>query len=180
MTTVPVGPVRVAGAPQRPGDHVDLVVPVGGLLQPEPVRLSLLVVLPDMPGVDPAWSPAAVSVPPAVALRWTALGPDGSETAVAVDDTTGGLRRSGLLGLTWPGVWDALGAEGCRLRATVVDGSYTEPVRIVAAYPNAVLAENRVPAHADVTGPVRSLLTMPWCRVQLGGTAGRCWRAPVT
>ena len=47
-------------------------------------------------------------------------------------DDTGGLRRSGLVRVAWPAVWNRVGGDRCRLRATVVAGGYTEPVRVLS------------------------------------------------
>ena len=143
VAVLPVGAFTVTGRMHTPGDTLELAHDYAG---PRIAggRLSLLVDVTAAPGVAPAWSPDAHDVSPAGMLRWTAVGPDGSEAVVAVADGTGGLRRAGLLGVDWPAPWNALGAGPCRLRATLVRGRFTEPVRVRGVHANAVPAAHRV------------------------------------
>src|SRR6185312_616216 len=94
------------------------------------LTVSLLVDVAAAPGVAPSWAAAAAGAPPPATLTWTAVGPDESEAAVAVTDETGGFRRSGLLRLPWPAVWNTVGAAPCRLRARAVRASLTEPATV--------------------------------------------------
>lgn len=172
VTVLPVGPFEAAGRLFGVGDRLELTHRHQG--QPlASATLSLLLDLAAAPGVPPSWSPEAVEVPPPATLRWTAVGPDGSESPVAVTDTTGGLRRSGLLRLEWPVVWDTPGSDHCRLRVEVVGGGYPDPVRVLGVHPNAVPAEHRVSQTRDVTDQLAALPPLPGGRVRLPGTANR-------
>ena len=177
VTVLPVGPLTVSGRLGAVGDTLELA---HGHVGPSLVgsRLSVLVDVAAAPGVEPAWSPEAATVAPAGALRWTAVGRDGSEAEVAVDDSTGGFRRSGLLRLDWPRVWDALGGQPCRLRATLTSGRLTEAVVVRGAYANAATASDRVAEVDDVTGQLGGLLPLPGQRLRVDGTAGRLLDGP--
>src|SRR5262249_44233690 len=87
-------------------------------------------------------------------------------------DGTGGLRRSGLIRLAWPAVWNRVGGNGFRLRATVRDGFFTESVRVVAAHPNAVVARHLLAAEMGVSDQLARLLVLPYQRLVLPATAG--------
>jgi hypothetical protein len=177
VTVLPMGPVEVGGRLLAAGDQLELAHDrLGPQLAGRPV--SLLVDLPGAPGVAPEWSRAAVAVPPAAELRWTAVGPDGTGTAVTVADGTGGFRRSGLLRLAWPEVWDRLGGGRCRLRARAVRGGWTEAVAVRGVYPNAVRATHRQPRQVDVSAQLRALLPLPGQRLRLPGTAGALLDGP--
>lgn len=172
LTVLPLGPFEAEGRLFGVGDRLELTHRHQG----PPIAsatLSLLLDLAAAPGVPPSWSPGAVEVPPPATLRWTAAGPDGSESPVTVADTTGGLRRSGLLRLEWPAVWNTPGGDRCRLRVEVVSGGYPDPVRVLGVHPNAVPAEDRVPQTRDVTGQIAGLPPLPGSRVRLPGTASR-------
>jgi hypothetical protein len=167
VTVLPLGEVAVQGGMRSAGDRVDL-----SFASPGPrlaSRLSLLVVVDAAPGVAPAWSRSAADVPPPAELRWTAVGPDGRESAVAVDDTTGGFRRSGLLHLDWPEAWNVVGPGACRLRATALRGRYTEAVRFDGVFPNAARASHRVVRDLDVTDQARRFLALPAQRLRIPG-----------
>lgn len=103
LTVQPVSAVET-------GDGLELALRLDG---PGEGELSLLVELAAAPRVAPAWSADAVDVQPAARLRWEAIGPAGTVATVEVADTTGALRRSGLLRLAWPAVWDKP-APSCR------------------------------------------------------------------
>jgi hypothetical protein len=177
VTVLPMGPVEVGGRLLAAGDQLELAHDhLGPRLAGRPV--SLLVDLSEAPGVAPQWSRAAVEVPPAAELSWTAVGPDGTEAAVAVTDGTGGFRQSGLLRLAWPEVWDRLGGGRCRLRVRAVRGGWTEAVAVRGVYPNAVRATHRQPRQVDVSAQLQALLPLPGQRLQLPGTAGAVLDGP--
>jgi predicted phage baseplate assembly protein len=136
-------------------------------------ELSLLVEVKAAPGVPPSWHRDAVDVELPAVLRWEAVGPGGSAATVTVSDATGALRRSGLVTLPWPAVWDEPGGAKPRLRAIATAASYTEAVEIVAVAPNAVVARHREPRTADVSDQVDAALPLPDQLVTLAGTAGR-------
>lgn len=165
----PVAGVRVSGRMQAEGDVLELALDGTGAAAGGTV-LSLLVEIDAAPGVAPAWLPGAADAPPPAELAWTAVGPDGASEPVAVTDTTGALRRSGLLRLAWPDVFVHTGSEPRRLRAAARKASYTEPVRIVAVSANAAVARQRVPASANVD--LRGLLPLPGQVVVVPGAAG--------
>jgi hypothetical protein len=171
LVVQPVSEIAVSGTLQRPGDAIDLALRTSG--PAAAATLSLLVEIMAAPGVEPSWSPAAAEVEPPAELRWEAIGPAGTVARVDVDDRTGALRRSGLLSLTWPSVWDEPGPDAPRLRVTAVRASYTESVRIVAVSANAVVARHRVPQTADVSPQVSAFLPLPGQLVDLPGAAGR-------
>jgi predicted phage baseplate assembly protein len=83
------------------------------------------------------------------------------------------LRRSGILRLAWPAVWDRPGAGPRRLRATAVSASYTEPVRILAVHPNAAVARHRVAQTADVSDQLGGFLPLPGQLLRVPDAAGR-------
>jgi hypothetical protein len=177
VTVLPVGAVDVTGRMLAAGDRLELAHDYAGPRITRK-RLSLLVDVAAAPGVAPAWSPDAASVPPAGELRWTAVGRDGSESAVVVDDSTGGLRRAGLVHLDWPEVWNALGGEPCRLRATMTQGRFTEAVRINGAYANSAVASDRVAQVADLSGQLGGLLPLPSQQLRVDGAAGQLLDGP--
>jgi predicted phage baseplate assembly protein len=172
VSVAPVSAVQASGRLLEAGDALELVLGIEGAAAPAS-ELSLLVEVDAAPGVEPAWHPDAVDVEPPALLRWEAVGPGGTASAVQVADTTGALRRSGLLALAWPAVWDEPGTEAPRLRAIATAASYTEPVRVVAVGPNAVIARHRVPASADVSDQLRGFLALPGQLVRLPGAAGQ-------
>jgi hypothetical protein len=155
----PVTGVRAAGRLLLSGDELELTLASDVATAVGGGELSLLVELVAAPGVVPAWRPepdtgvhppAPLRVHPPAQLRWDAVGPDGTQAPVEMRlDTTGGLRRSGILHLPWPEVWNRPGSNPRRLRATAVSASYTEPVRILAVHPNAAIARQRVPGHLN-------------------------------
>lgn len=171
VTVLPVGTVEVVGRLLRPGDVVEFAHSYAGP-RISAGRLSLLVDIDAAPGVAPAWGEAAVDVPPPAELVWTAVGPDGTEAAIGVEDGTGGLRRSGLLRLDWPPVWNAVGAGPCRLRATARQASYTEPPQIRGVHPNAAAASHLLRRTAQIGDQVGGLAPLPGQRLVLAGTAG--------
>jgi hypothetical protein len=169
---MPVTAVRAAGRLLRAGDALelelegDLATPGGG------GELSVLVEVAAPPGVGDAWrGGAATGVQPPAELRWEAVGPDGTVAAATVRDSTGALRRSGILHVTWPDAWDATGSAPRRLRATAVSASYTEPVHVLAVHPNAAVARHRV-AFDDpgLDGQLAGLLPLPGQRLRIPGT----------
>jgi hypothetical protein len=175
VSVQPVTTVEVSGRLLKAGDVLELAMasPTAGTSPAVGAELSLLVEVAAAPGVSPAWHPDAVDVKPPAALRWEAVGPGGTSTAVQVKDTTGALRRSGLLQLPWAAVWNEPGGEPRRLRAVATTASYTEPVRVVEVSPNAVVAHHRVPASADVTHQLDGFLALPDQVLSLPGTAGQ-------
>jgi hypothetical protein len=170
---LPVTRVTVAGRLLSAGDVLDLTLAGDPPTQPwSGAPLSLLVELAAAPGVAAAWRPAAVDAPPPAQLRWEATGPDGGHAPVAVTDTTGALRRSGILRLEWPEVWDRPGGGARVLRATAVAASYTEPVRVLEVRPNAALAHHRVTQTAPLDDQLAGFLALPGQRVRVPGAAG--------
>jgi hypothetical protein len=94
-------------------------------------------------GIAPQWSPDAVAgVPPPTAVEWSYPAGGGRLKPFAVDDGTGGLRRSGVVRLRIPPDWQAEpgGAYAIHLRATAAD--FSAPPRLVALEPNAVIARH--------------------------------------
>jgi hypothetical protein len=171
VSVLPVGAIEVAGSLQNDGDTLEFRHHYTGPALADQT-VSLLVDVAAAPGVAPSWAPGAVDVPPPAALVWTAAGPDGSETAVAVIDDTGGFRRSGLLRLPWPAVWNTVGAAPCRLRARAVLASLTEPAAVRGVYANAVPARHRQQQQLDVREQLRAFAPLPSQRLALPGAAG--------
>ncbi|TML03974.1 MAG: hypothetical protein E6G41_12740, partial [Actinobacteria bacterium] len=168
----PVGAVEASGRLLTTGDALELTLHTTTGTAAAGAELSLLVDVAAAPGVAPSWSPDAADVQPPADLRWEAIGPAGTLSAVDVHDTTGALRRSGLLTLPWPAVWDEAGADAPRLRAVATGASYTEPVRIAAVSPNAVVARHREPRSADVSDQVGGFLPLPERSVGLDDAGG--------
>lgn len=167
----PVDGARVDGRLLTGGDALELML-TGDAATSGGGSLTLLVELARVPGVAPAWRPAAVDAPVPADLRWEAVGPDGSVAEVAVQDGTGALRRSGILRVPWPDVWDRPGAETRRLRAVATTASYTEPVRVLAVHANVAVARHRVAETADVSAQLAGFLPLPAQVLRLDGTAG--------
>jgi hypothetical protein len=171
VVVLPVGPVEVTGRLQRDGGTLEFGHRyTGPRLAGQPV--TLLVDVAAAPGVAPSWAATAADVPPAAELVWTVVGPDGSETPVTVTDETGAFRRGGLLRLRWPEVWNAVGAEPCRLRARAEWASYTEAVSIRGVYANAARARHLQPQQRDVSEQLATFAPLPGQRLVLPGTAG--------
>jgi hypothetical protein len=158
---LPVTGVRASGRLLGDGDALDFELEHAGAKPAAGATLSLLVEVAAAPGVAASWQAGAVEVDPPAQLRWSAVGPDGALAQVDVVDTTGALRRSGLLRVTWPEVWNRSGAGSPRLRATAVAASYTEPVEILGVHPNAVVARHSVACTADVGDQVAAFLPLP-------------------
>jgi hypothetical protein len=171
VVVLPIERVEVTGRLRDSGDVLEFQLDYGGpSLLDQPV--SLLVDVVAAPGVEPAWSVEAADVPPAAELAWTALGKDGAEMAVEVADQTGGFRRSGLVRLKWPSVWNSAGAQSCRLRVRMLGGSYTEAVAIRGVHRNAVGAHHREVRRIDVSDGVAGMPPLPGQRLALPGTQG--------
>lgn len=177
VSVLPVRAVQVEGTVCGPGDELELVLERDGPIVGEH-ELSVLLELHHPASVRAEWEAGAVDVPPPAVLSWRALGPDGSQQPVAVVDGTGGLRRSGLLRMPWPAVFDRVGGAGCRLRGRVVSGAWSEPPRVAAATPNAVVARHRVSGTADLGPALDALLVLPRQRLRIEGTAGMLLDAP--
>ena len=177
VSVLPVRGIAVRGQVSGPGDALELVLDRVGPLVVEHT-LTVLVELGADPSVHAQWEAAAVDVLPPAELAWLAVGPDGSTEPVTVEDGTGGLRRSGLLRVSWPRVWNRVGGSGCRLRVTVSSGFFSEPPRILAATPNAVTSRHLVPGTADLGAEVAALLVLPDQRLRIRGTAGLLHDAP--
>ncbi len=175
---LPVPQIEATGTLQNTGDTLELSFRYAGPVIGPAYRLTILAEVRAAPGVAPQWSAGATDVPPAAQLRWTATGPDGSEQPVRVADGSGGFRRGGLLALDWPGVWDRIGPGTCRLRATATTASYTEPVQLLGAYPNAAVAEHRVPRIADLSEQVAAFVPLPGQRLRLPEAPGTVCDAP--
>ena len=171
VVVLPIGAVEVAGRLRAAGDTLELRHHYSGPgLHNQAV--SLLADVEAAPGVPPAWSRSAALVPPPAGLVWTAAGPDGTEMPVLVADQTGGFRRSGLLRLAWPAVWNSLGPEPCRLQARAVSGGYTEDVALRGVYANAVPASHREAQQRDIDDQLPNLAPLPGQRLLLPGTQG--------
>ena len=171
VDVLPVHGISVAGCPITVGDRLDLILVRDGPIMRDRTFSMLLEMPPGVP-VPPEWQAGGVDTPPPATLEWTAIGPDGAKERVDPKDGTGGLRRSGIIRVDWPAVWNRVGGHGFRLRAVVRDGFFTEPVRLVAAHPNAVVARHLVPAETDVADQLARLLVLPHQRIVLPGTAG--------
>ena len=101
-------------------------------------------------------------------LRWTAIGPDGPSSRSTSSDGTGGLRRSGLLRAVAGPRSGTASAGAPRLRATVIAGRFTEPVRDRRGrHPNAVVARHRVPGQ-------RRRHATSWRRSRCPARSGAC------
>ncbi len=169
VDVLPVHRVSAVGSLHVPGDHIDFV------LERDGARIvhrsfSMLVIVRAV--VPPAWDSSARDVPPPATLEWVATGPDDAEERVSVTDHTGGLRRSGIVRVAWPAVWNHVGGDHCRLRATVVAGKYAEPVPVLSAHANAVTARHRVPRVADLSDQLAALLPLPDQILRIDGSAG--------
>jgi hypothetical protein len=171
VDVLPVHAITGAGRAHNPGDQLDLVLDRDGPILRD-CMFSVLLQLASGDAVLPEWLAADVDVPPPATLQWTAVGPDGAEQPVDPRDGTGGLRRSGLIRVDWPAVWNRVGGYGFRLRATVRDGFFTEPVRVVSAHPNAVVARHLLAAETDVSDQLARLLVLPHQRLVLPAAAG--------
>jgi predicted phage baseplate assembly protein len=178
---LPVTGVRSAGRLLSSGDELELTLESDAATAVGESELSLLVEVAAAPGVAPAWRSGAVDVDAPAQLRWEAIGPDGAAAPVEVKDSTGAFRRSGILRLAWPAVWDRPGPGARRLRATAVSATYTEAVRILAVHPNAAIARHRVPGHlteaqiADINDRLRGFLPLPGQVLRVPGAAGLLW-----
>jgi hypothetical protein len=180
LWVLPETPVTAQGTLLRGGDELELTLGGDVATGLGGGWLSLLVEVAAAPGVAPAWRPDdapawrpdPVDVQPPATLRWEAIGPDGSLERVDVDDSTGALRRSGLLRLPWPAAWDTAGPQPRRLRATALTASYTEPVAILGVHPNAVIARHEVAAGADLSAAMAGFLALPDQLLAVPGTAG--------
>ena len=196
---LPVTGVQATGRLRSSGDELELTLESDVAKAVGEGELSLLVEVEAAPGVLPTWRAGAVVAPawraapgvaparragavevhPPAQLRWDAIGPDGAEVPVEVKDSTGAFRRSGLLRLPWPAVWDRRGSGPRRLRATAVSASYTEPVRILAVHPNAAVARHRVPGHlnaeqsTNVGDQLQRFLPLPDQVLRVPGAAGK-------
>lgn len=175
VDVLPVHSVRWDGRLLAAGDRLKLLLERDGPRVTDRV-LSLLVEVATP--VLPAWDAEAADAPPPGDLRWTAIGPDGAEEDVVVDDGTGGLRRSGLVQVPWPEVWNRVGGHGCRLRMTATSGGWSEPVRVSGVHANAVVARHLVLEHADVTDQLAAWLPLPGQVLRVPGTAGLLADAP--
>lgn len=171
---LPVAGVQATGRLLRDGDELELELELDSdtAAAVGTGELSLLVELAAPPDVAPAWRPEAAGVHPPAQLRWDAIGPDGAQAPVEVQDSTAAFRRSGLLRLAWPAVWDVPGSGPRRLRATAVSASYTEPVAILAVHANAVVARHRVEQSADLSAQLPGFLPLPGQLLNVPGTAG--------
>ncbi len=184
---LPVAGVRASGRLLHGGDELELEVDGDAGASGSQATLSLLVELEAAPGVVPEWRARGVDASPPAQLRWEAIGPDSTIAPVDVRDGTGGLRRSGILWLAWPEVFDRAGDGGRRLRATAVSASYTEAVRILAVHPNAVVARHRAkpselspaagssdapPPDGELAGQLRRFLALPDQVLRVPGAAG--------
>lgn len=99
-------------------------------------------------GIAPQWSRAAAGgVPPPARLDWLYRAPGGVLRPLALDDGTGGLRRSGIVRLRIPADWQAEAGGAYLIQIRTARASFTAPPRLVAMAPNAVMAR-----HAHATG----------------------------
>ncbi len=169
VDVLPVHAVSVTGRLFEAGDRLELLLDRDGPRLTDRV-LSLLVRVRTL--VPPAWDAEAADAPTPADLRWTAVGPDGTEEDVDVIDGTGAFRRSGLLQVSWPEVWNRVGGQGCRLRAEAAAGAWSEPVLVDGVHANAVVARHQVPAEADLSGRLAALLPLPGQVLAVPGTAG--------
>lgn len=93
--------------------------------------------------IAPQWSPEAVpAVPPPSTVEWSYPAGGGQRKVFAVDDGTGGLRRSGVVRLRIPSDWqpEPDGSYAIHLRAAAE--GFSAPPRLVAVEANAVIARH--------------------------------------
>lgn len=106
--------------------------------------------------IAPQWSPeAAAAVPPPATLDWLYRATDGSLRPFAVDDGTGGLRRSGVVRLRIPADWQPESGLTYAIHARTARATFAAPPRLAALAPNAVIAR-----HARAT-QLRALARAP-------------------
>jgi len=170
---LPVTGVRSSGRLLRDGDALELELDGDFAAAPAGAELSLLVEVVAAPGVADAWRPGAAAVDPPAQLRWSAIARDGTTAPVEVHDSTGALRRSGIVRLAWPDVWNRPGADGRRLAATALTASYTEAVEILSVHANAVVARHRVTREADVGDQLATFDPLPGQVLGVPGAGGR-------
>ena len=136
---------------------------------PSAGTLALLFDLLTPPGINPAWSPDAVSNPPGPGtLTWLSR-VNGALTPIdptkVVDDTLG-LRRSGIVRLPIPDNWTA--EPGTKADYAVVlrgsNAGWTSPPRVSRIIPNVVSATHERPTTA-VTTPYIQSQVQKWRRL---------------
>jgi hypothetical protein len=124
---------------------------------PAGARMSLFVDLDVAPAIAPQWDPtAARDAPQPADVTWSYNGASG-RTAFEVDtirDGTNGFRRPGIITFPVPSDWTAAQAPagqptGFSIWATVANGTFTYPPRLIRAVPNAVIATNSYRAGRD-------------------------------
>jgi hypothetical protein len=169
---LPVTGVQATGRLRDRSDELNLTLESNTKTAVGEGTLSLLVEVAAAPGVAPAWRSGAIDSDPPAQLRWDAIGPDGTTAQVEVEDSTRAFRRSGILRIAWPAIWNRPGPGPRRLRATAVSASYTEAVRILAVHPNAAIARHRVAQTADLSEQLGEFLPLPGQFLRVPGTAG--------
>ena len=193
---VTAGPVTVSATGQDPGT-VD-ARPLGGLAllpadgqpgqarititMPAPLpaargqRLSLLVELDTPDRVYPAWSPDAVPGVPAPAILTWQYEQGGVATPFAaadVDDSTAGLRRSGIIQIRIPDTWlsgPVAAAASYVLILSAQQCTFSSPPRLLRLSANAGQAaqQRRVAGQpGQLAGQVRDWLALPDQRLYL-------------
>ena len=168
VDVLPVHGVTVVRRRPRAGDRLDLVLDRDG-----PILRDADALAAGRRRAHDAVVPACVGAGASTCrhrptLEWTAVGPDGAQQPVVPEDGTGGLRRSGLLRVAWPEVWNRVG--GRRVSAAwrpCVAGFFTEPVRFRAVHANAVVARHLVPGACRRHRPAGRLC----CRCPASGCA---------
>ena len=135
-------------------------------------RVSLLLEL--AADVSPDWLDADSPPPPArvrFALARAAGGDPGPLDPAAVDDGTGGLRRSGVLAFDAPADWAADATGGYSVHITTDAATFASPPRLLALVPNVVIARHLAPGTPEALAledQVASWIPLPGRALDLG------------
>ncbi len=139
-------PVALTDGPGAPL-LLDLALRLSEPLPPGPqdARVNLLLELAESE-VPPEWSADAAPVEAPTSIEFAYVDGAGVEHPIAPDaasDGTGGLRRSGVLGLPWPRALESESAVRLRLRAD--ETHFSAPPVLRGIRVNAAIAHHRAP-----------------------------------
>jgi hypothetical protein len=150
--------LTLRGAPQ-PGDRVSLLLELSADVAPE-------------------WLDGESPPPPArvrFALARAAGGDPVPLDPAAVEDGTGGLRRSGVLAFDAPADWAADADGGYSIHITTDAATFASPPRLLALVPNVVIAHHLAPGAPDadaLADQVASWIPLPGRALELGAPGG--------